>query len=257
MELLKASRNCIVPPRILRRMVWEATEMHKEKHIIPTVKYGGGSIMFWGCFNSSGPGTLVRIDGIMNSSKYQAILAENVVPSARRLGLGCRRTFQQDNDPKHTSRSTQKWFRDNKINVLQWPSQSPNLSPIENLLKRSVDKHKPKNVKDLEKGYAKRIGPKSLHMCFLNLNLKNTGRDSMLLFLPEVVALSTRWMVPIIMKPWFCWNSFINWFSWFWLFPLKHFKSTVFCTCWCIPFLYNYIVHFWKHCLSIAGQGCQ
>ena len=33
----------------------------------------GGSVMFWGCFNSRGPGALVKIDGIMNSTKYQAI----------------------------------------------------------------------------------------------------------------------------------------------------------------------------------------
>ena len=42
--------------------------------------------MFWGCFNSRGPGALVRIDGIINSTKYQVILAKNLVPSARRLG---------------------------------------------------------------------------------------------------------------------------------------------------------------------------
>ena len=85
------------------RHVWRRNrDAYKEKHLILTVKYGSGSVMFWGCFTSRGPGALVRIDGIMNSTKYQAILSENLVPSARKLGLGHRWTFQQDNDSKHT-----------------------------------------------------------------------------------------------------------------------------------------------------------
>ena len=77
--------------QVQHRYVWRRNrDGYKEKHLIPTVKYGGGSVMFWGCFNSIGPGALVRIDCIMNSTKYLAILAENLVPSARRLGLGRR-----------------------------------------------------------------------------------------------------------------------------------------------------------------------
>uniref|UniRef100_A0A8K9V481 Tc1-like transposase DDE domain-containing protein n=1 Tax=Oncorhynchus mykiss TaxID=8022 RepID=A0A8K9V481_ONCMY len=102
---------------------------------------------------------LLDISNFFNKSKTEKLGVQNSgqrdwVASVRRLGLGRRWTFQQDNDPKHTSRSTQKWFCDNKINVPPWPSQSPDLNPIQNPwaeLKRAVDKRKPKNVKDLER----------------------------------------------------------------------------------------------------------
>ena len=30
-----------------------------------------------------------------------------------------------DNDPKHTSKVVAKWLKDNKVKVLEWPSQNP------------------------------------------------------------------------------------------------------------------------------------
>ena len=38
-----------------------------------------------------------------------------------------------DNDPKHTSKVVAKWLKDNKFKVFEWPSQSPDFNPNENL----------------------------------------------------------------------------------------------------------------------------
>ena len=46
---------------------------------IPTVKYGGGSIMLWGGISAAGTGRLVRIEAKMNGAKYKEIFDENLV----------------------------------------------------------------------------------------------------------------------------------------------------------------------------------
>ena len=109
--------------------------------------------MLWGCFASNGTGNLHRVEGIMDSVKYQDILAKNVTLSVKKLKLGHHWTFQQDNDPKHASKSTKAWLEKKGWKLLEWPSQSPDLNPIENLwwdLKKAVAARRPKNIADLE-----------------------------------------------------------------------------------------------------------
>ncbi len=68
--------------------------------------------------------------------------------------MGCGWVFQHDNDPKHTAKATKEWLKKKHIKVLEWPNQSPDLNPIENLwrkLKFRVAKYQPRNLNDLEK----------------------------------------------------------------------------------------------------------
>ena len=89
----------------------------------------------------------------MNVEKQRQIPEDNLIQSARELRLGRRFIFQRDNEPEHAGKVTQKCFKDNRVNVLEWPSQSPDLNPIEALwldLKRAVRVRSPSNTTELE-----------------------------------------------------------------------------------------------------------
>uniref|UniRef100_A0A8C8C490 Tc1-like transposase DDE domain-containing protein n=1 Tax=Oncorhynchus tshawytscha TaxID=74940 RepID=A0A8C8C490_ONCTS len=94
------------------------------------------------------------IIGSSYNERSKEILDKNLLQSARDLRLGQRFTFQQDSDPTHTAKTTQKLIRDKCLNVLECPSQSSDLNPIEHLwrdLKIVVKQRSPSKLSELEK----------------------------------------------------------------------------------------------------------
>jgi hypothetical protein len=107
-------------------------DIRKEPKILSNRVQGGGSVMVWAAFGFGGQTEIIFIDTRMDSKTYQELLRDNLLPFAANIG-GQEWVFQQDNAPIHASNSTKKWFNDHQIRVLEWPSRSPDVNPIENL----------------------------------------------------------------------------------------------------------------------------
>ena len=102
--------------------------------------------MMWGCFQGNKLGPLALCpEGRMNSTKYCSVLEEHFIPFWDNLDYPT--IFMQDGAPPHTSKYTKNWQEGQEIISVEWPAQSPDLNPIENIwqqLKTALEKRKPR-----------------------------------------------------------------------------------------------------------------
>ena len=101
----------------------------------------------------------------MDGREYQEVLSHSLLPFLRRFHR-LHLKFQQDNAGVHRSKHKRRndpgfipmmqWFADHRIELLDWPSRSPDLNPIENLwgiMVRQVyaDNRQYRNVEELKR----------------------------------------------------------------------------------------------------------
>ncbi len=127
------ARKC---PQGKRMWVWTSLEMREDEDKKNyQIHSGGFGVMFWGFFSKYGFGDLVVVIDTMDQHQYIEILGKYLLPYLDYMDqeLGLEMTFMQDNAPCHKAERVKQFLDEMNVKRLDWPAQSPDLNPIENL----------------------------------------------------------------------------------------------------------------------------
>lgn len=144
--------ECSIWARTSYKQTWSTAT---NRYIDRTVKHGL-KVHLWGCFSKKGFGTLNVFTCNLNAQKMVQIYQKALLPSAKRWFVDNDEewTLQEDNDPKHRSKLCTEWKERSGIVTLDWPSQSPDANPIENVwayIKHKLRGKRTHNLKQLSR----------------------------------------------------------------------------------------------------------
>ena len=84
-------------------------------------------------FSYHGTGRLNVCEGSMNAVSYLQVMQTRMMPQLREWFPDNDGVFMQDSAPCHTARIVKRYLEEQHVTVLDWPGNSPDLNPIENL----------------------------------------------------------------------------------------------------------------------------
>lgn len=112
--------------------IWRTDEERLHPDCIQQLNTGnGGKLGIWGGISGQGPTEAKIFDGNMNGYLYCDVLEGELKRSMAKLTQKAKITLQQDLAPWHTAKIVKEKIKKMKLKVLDWPSKSPDLNPIE------------------------------------------------------------------------------------------------------------------------------
>ena len=149
-----------------QRVYRRRNERYRDNCVIESNRQGGGSVMIWGGVSFNTKTQCVQIRGNLNAARYRdEILNPVCIPHLRN---NRRMTLMHDGAPAHTARVTQALLRASRINILPWPSCSPDLNPIEHIwdvIGRNVRARESRNIRELERAVLDEWNRVQQHVC--------------------------------------------------------------------------------------------
>ncbi len=139
-------------PKDSRERVWrQEGEGMAIEHVLPSFKFGGGGVMFWGCVSWIGPGPLVPIYDTLNGDDYGQLLEQNIPEVKEALNIHSPWIIE-DGSRVHRTSAVLSIKEALKLKNLDLPPYSPDLNIIENMwsiLKTRVAKRTPSDFEEL------------------------------------------------------------------------------------------------------------